>query len=47
MGVAPAILLLLLCHTIVGDYCGNAEEYVVPPAILDPAPYPEWAHYHW
>jgi len=29
-------------QTIVGD-C--SVEYVVPPAVLDPAPYPEWAHW--
>ena len=24
-----------------------ASNYSVPPATLDPAPYPEWAHHHW
>ena len=37
------ILPLVVFITVTGAY----SEYVVPPARLRPAPYPEWAHYHW
>lgn len=38
--IAAALLVLntiTAAHTV----------YVVPPAGLNLAPYPEWAHYHW
>ncbi|CAI8035554.1 Myogenesis-regulating glycosidase [Geodia barretti] len=37
------ILPLVVFITVTGAY----SEYVVPPTRLRPAPYPEWAHYHW
>jgi hypothetical protein len=37
------ILPLVVFITVTGAY----SEYVVPPARLRSAPYPEWAHYHW
>ncbi|XP_065826338.1 alpha-glucosidase 2-like isoform X2 [Oscarella lobularis] len=45
--VALALGLLALHLQPAGPPFVAANVFVVPPANLEPSPYPEWAHYHW
>lgn len=43
-----AALFLQLFFLFFGScVCYESEEFIVAPAGLAEAPYPEWAHYHW
>ena len=43
----PPSVIFFLCVEALAFQGAADENYLVPPAKLDSAPYPEWAHYHW
>ena len=43
----PSVIFFLCVEALAFQGAAADENYLVPPAKLESAPYPEWAHYHW
>ena len=43
----PSSVLFFLCVEALAFQGAANENYLVHPAKLKSAPYPEWAHHHW